>query len=155
MPDLEDLQPELTLNPDTVHYIALKAQEYAAKVEDTDPDEGSNASDDKAVDVLETQADDAVEEELRAAIDPLNEDEKLDLIALAWIGRGDFTFDEWAEAREAAREVDPAQTSEYLIEMPTLAGSLEQVLADLGRPLGEYFDSGVTLPVAPETAAEA
>ncbi len=147
---MPELNPELTLNPDTAFYIALKAREYGAKVEDTDPDEGSNPIDDNDVDVLESSPDDAVEEELRAAIDPLNEDEKLDLIALAWIGRGDFGFDEWAEARESAREVDLNQASRYLIEMPALSDYLESALSELGHSLDDYLDSHLISPVAPE-----
>ena len=141
---------ELTLDPTAAFYIALKAGEYAAKVEDTDPDEGSNPTDDSNVDVLESQSDDAVEEELRGAIDALNEDQKLDLIALAWVGRGDFDFGEWAEARESAREVDPAQIAQYLLDMPALADYLETSLSELGYSLEDYLDSHLTSPVAPD-----
>lgn len=150
---MPDLKPELTLDPDTVFYILLKAREFNAKEEDTDPDEGSNPSDDKDIDVLEFQLDDAVEEEFAAAIEPLNEDQKLDLIALAWIGRGDFGLDEWAEARESAREVDPTQTASYLLEMPALSDYLEDALSQLGYSLDDYLDSHLSGPVAPELGA--
>ena len=118
---MPDLQPELALDPDTAFYILLKAREFDAKEEAVDPDEGSNPSDDKAIDILEFEPDDAVEEEVAAAIDALNEDQKLDLIALAWIGRGDFSLDEWAEARESAREVDQARVAGYLLDTARLA----------------------------------
>jgi len=150
---MADIEPDLTLDPDAAFYIALKAREYAAKVEDTDPDEGSNPTDDGNVDVLETQSDDAVEEELRGVIDSLNEDQRLDLIALAWVGRGDFDFGEWAEARESAREVDPAQTAQYLLDMPPLADYLEASLSELGYSMEDYLDSHLTSPVAPEVGA--
>jgi hypothetical protein len=151
---MPDLEPELTLHPDTAFYILLKAREFDAKEEEVDPDEGSNPSDDKDIDVLEFQPDDAVEEELTSAIEPLNEDEKLDLIALTWIGRGDFGFDEWAEAREAAREVDSTQTAQYLLEMPTLSDYLEAALSELGFSLNDYLDSHLQSPVAPEVGAQ-
>jgi len=137
---MRDLDPNLTLDANTMFYILLKAREFDAKEDEgVDPDEGSNATDDKAIDILQSQADDSVEEEFVEAIEPLNEDEKLDLIALAWIGRGDFDFDEWAEARESAREVDPAQTAQYLIQMPTLSDYLEDALAQLGFTLDDYL----------------
>jgi hypothetical protein len=147
---MPDLQPELALDPDTAFYILLKAREFDAKEEAVDPDEGSNPSDDKAIDILEFEPDDAVEEEVAAAIDALNEDQKLDLIALAWIGRGDFSLDEWAEARESAREVDQARVAGYLLGMPTVSDYLQDALSQLGYSLDDYLESGLRTPVAPE-----
>ena len=149
-----DLDPDLTLDANTVFYILLKAREFDAKEdEDVDPDEGSNASDDKVIDILQSQPDDSVEEELVEAIAPLNEDEKLDLIALAWIGRGDFDFDEWAEARESAREVDPTQTAQYLIQMPALSDYLETSLSQLGFTMDDYLAVEQRAPTASGTGA--
>jgi hypothetical protein len=145
------LTPALTLNPDIAFYILLLAREFDAKEEaGADPDEGSNPSDDKQIDVLQFGPDDAVEQELAQAIAPLNEDERLDLIALAWIGRGDFTLLEWGEARDSAREVDPTRTVRYLLEMPALSDYLEDALAQLGLSLNDYLDSHLAGPVAPE-----
>lgn len=152
---MPNLHPDLTLNPDTAFYILLKAREFDAKVDESDPDEGSNPSDDKDVDILEFQKDDAVEEEISAAIGSLNVDQKLDLIALAWIGRGDFSLGEWAEARDSAREVEPSRTAQYLLGMPTVSDYLEDALSQLGYSLDDYLDSHVTLPAAPEFGVEA
>lgn len=146
---MPDLAPELTLDPDTAYFILLKAREFDAKEAETDPDSGSNPSDDKDVDILEFQPDDAVEEELTSAIEALNDDQKLDLIALAWVGRGDFTFDEWAEAREGAREVNVARTAPYLLGMPTVSDYLEDALSQLGYSLDDYL---AETAVAPATA---
>jgi hypothetical protein len=45
-----------------------------------------------------------VADEIRGFIGALNEDEQIDLVALAWLGRGDGTIDEWDELRaDAAR----------------------------------------------------
>ncbi|MGZ6016217.1 MAG: DUF3775 domain-containing protein [Phenylobacterium sp.] len=134
-----DLDPELTLDPDTAFFILLKAREFDAKEAETDPDTGSNPSDDKAVDILEFRPGDAAEEELTSAIEALNEDQKLDLIALAWIGRGDFTFDEWAEARDSAREVGLALTARYILGLPTVSDYLEDALSQLGLSLDDYL----------------
>src|SRR5690606_15555991 len=64
---------ELTVNPEAVVFIIEKAREFDAKVEPDDPESGSNPSDDKAIDVLEDLADDPTLEELKGAIDGLNE----------------------------------------------------------------------------------
>lgn len=135
---MADLQPELTLDPDTAFFILLKAREYNAKTPDTDPDEGSNPSDDREVDVLESRPDDATAQEIGGAIAPLNEDQKLDLVALAWIGRGDFGFDEWAEARTSARDV--GNVARHLLEMPALDDYLGDALAELGYSLDDYLN---------------
>lgn len=144
-----ELDPPLSLRPDTAFFILLKAREFDAKVEGADPDEGSNPSDDRNIDVLDFQPDDAAEEELTGAIESLNEDERLDLIALAWIGRGDFTFEEWREAHRSAREVDPREVATYLRGMPSLSDYLEEALAQLGLEIEDYLDSGLAGPVAP------
>lgn len=147
---VEAPKPELTLAPDAGFYILLKAREFDAKTEPVDEDEGSNPADDREIDVLEFHTDDPVEQELTSAIAALNEDQKLDLIALAWIGRGDFDLDEWAEARSAAREVDPRRTARYLLGMPALSDYLQDALAQLGFSIDDYLDSHLTSAVAPE-----
>lgn len=94
--------PGLFLEPETAFFILLKAREFHAKMDEVDTDEGSNPTDDKMIDLLEFQADGSGEEELISAIQGLDEDERLDLIALIWIGRGDFSPQQWSEARENA-----------------------------------------------------
>jgi hypothetical protein len=87
-----------------VSYIVIKAREFDAKDVVTDPDSSSNASDDSMLSVLEDHCDDPVIAELRAAIGSLNVDEQVDLVALAWLGRGGSNLDEWNDLRdEAAR----------------------------------------------------
>jgi hypothetical protein len=81
---------ELNINPDKVFYIVVKAREFDAKVDPAGLDTGSNPADDAEREVLEDYPDDTETEELQAAIDQLTEDEVIDLIALAWVGRGDF-----------------------------------------------------------------
>jgi hypothetical protein len=135
-----DTMPELTLGPDAVFPILIKAREYDAKVEQTDPDAGSNASDDNNVDVLESGPGDATRAELVQAIRDLNDDEQLDLIALIWVGRGDFSIEEWAEAREGARDIGRARTPRYVAEIPLVSDYLEDALSQFGHTLEDYMD---------------
>ncbi len=122
----------LTINPETVCYIIIKAREFDVKVDPDDPDSGSNAADDGGVDILEDFADDPTYQELRAALDALNEDERAELLALTFIGRGDFTSDEWSEALAEARDVMDAQVVDYLIGIPMLGDYLEEGFTALG-----------------------
>jgi hypothetical protein len=138
---MPDDKPELTINPDQAFFILMKAREIDAKVEQTDPDSGSNPSDDRQVDVLESAADDAAEPELLAAVRELNEDQQLDLIALIWIGRGDYTLDQWSEAREAARSIGRARVPRYVLGIPLVSDYLEDALAQLDLHLAAYVDA--------------
>jgi len=119
---------DLTIPLDTVCRIILRAREFDSLVPDTDPDEGSNGSDDGMADELEDDGDNPTEEELRGVIDDLADDEKAELIALALVGRGTYDGSEWSDAiEEANEEIDDA--ADLLLDMPLLAAYLEAGLA--------------------------
>jgi hypothetical protein len=118
-----------TINPDKVCYIIIKAREFDEKVEPDDPDSGSNPTDDKSVSILEDNADDPTLLELQTVIRDLNVDEQAELVALAWIGRGDYEAGEWNEAVAEARANHTARTAEYLTGTPMLGDLLEEGLA--------------------------
>ena len=128
-------EPQLNLPLDKVSFIILKAREYDTKVSDSDPDEGSNAIDDGQTDVLTDKSDDPVAEELLGAIRSLNDDERMRLVALAWLGRGTYDLDEWKEAVATARLEHSRRTAEYLLTLPLLGDYLEDGLA--------MFDEGI------------
>lgn len=128
---------ELTVHPQSVAFIIEKAREFGAKVEPDDPESGSNPSDDKGIDILEDLADDPTLEELKGAIDGLNEDESRDLVAIMWTGRGDYDKDQWGEAKAQANTIPPQDRSRYLIGTPMLADYLEQGLDELEIPVPE------------------
>jgi hypothetical protein len=67
----------------------------------------------------------------------LNEDEQLDVLALMWVGRGDFaSFD---EARAEASDMSDKHIAlRYLIGTPGLGDHLEEGLAQLGVSLEEF-----------------
>ncbi|OYU14814.1 MAG: hypothetical protein CFE37_08700 [Alphaproteobacteria bacterium PA4] len=119
---------ELTIALETLCRIMLRAREYEVLIPDTDPDEGSNASDDGAVDAIEDDGDNPAEAEVRAAVDDLAEDEQTELIALALVGRGDFEAGEWAEALEAAAE-ESADTADWILAQPAFSTDLENGMA--------------------------
>ncbi len=64
--------PELTISPEKVAFLIQKAREFDVKETDTDPDSGSNATDDGMVDVLEDNGHDPVQHELTSFIGALN-----------------------------------------------------------------------------------
>jgi uncharacterized protein DUF3775 len=130
--------PALTISPEKVCFVIVKAREFDAKDETTDPDPGSNPSDDKGVAVLEDHGDDPVVEELTSFIGALSEDEQIDLVALAWLGRDGSGIDEWADTRREASRAHNHRTASYLLGMPMLPDFLEEGLSLLGLSCEEF-----------------
>lgn len=128
-------EPSLNLPLDRIGFIILKAREYDVKESDTDPDDGSNPIDDGQTDVLTDSPHDPVREELLGAIRSLNDDERIRLVALAWLGRGTYSKEEWREAVATARTEHSRRTAEYLLGLPLLGDYLEEGLA--------LFDEGI------------
>ncbi len=121
--------PPLSLSSDQVCFIIVKAREWDAKDVVTEPDPGSNASDDGMIEVLEDHGDDPVAQEIRGFVGAMTEDEQIDLVALAWLGRGDGSIEEWDDLRGEAERAHNNRTASYLLGMPLLADYLEEALS--------------------------
>lgn len=136
--DTDDTLPTLSISPEKVCYIVVKAREFDVKDVVTDPDDGSNPTDDAMISVLEDNPDDPVLQELTAFIGALTEDEQIDLVALAWLGRGDGDIGDWEALRAEAARAHNNRTASYLLGMPQLAEFLEDALSDFGRSCDEF-----------------
>lgn len=130
--------PSLSISPEKVCFIVVKAREFDAKDIVTDPEGSSNASDDAMISVLEDHGDDPVGQELRGFIGALSEDEQVDLVTLAWLGRGDGTLDDWDELRAEAARAHNRRTASYLLGLPLLPDHLEDALSQLGLSCEEF-----------------
>ncbi|MEI9992803.1 MAG: DUF3775 domain-containing protein [Rhizomicrobium sp.] len=139
-------EPELTIPIDVVSYVATMAKEFDAKEGDSDPDSGSNATDDGDADVLEDKPGDTVQQELLEYINGLNEDYQIELVALAWLGRGTFDIGEWSEALETARQEHNKRTGQYLLGLPLLGDYLEEGLDAFGESIVDMDDTRDTAP---------
>ncbi len=104
----------------------------------TEPDPGSNPSDDMEIEVLEEHEDDSVVEELTSLINSLSEDEQIDLVALAWLGRDDYSAEDWSTVREEAARAHNQRTARYLLGMPLVGDFLEEGLSMLGYSCEEF-----------------
>jgi hypothetical protein len=127
----------LDIAADKLRFIIDKAREFDVKVEVDDPDSGSDSADDSMGmrEILEDLADDPTAQELRDAIDALNEDEQLALVALVWIGRGTYEPKEWRTALADARREHVGSTSTYLMGTPLLADYIEAGLEAMGKSI--------------------
>lgn len=129
----------LSISPEKVCFVIIKAREFDAKDEVTEPDPGSNPSDDKDVEILEDHGDDPVVEELTQFINALSEDEQIDLVALTWLGRDDYTPADWPSVRaDAAGEYNARTTARYLLGTPMVGDFLEEGLSMLGFSCEEF-----------------
>ena len=119
---------------DKVTEIILRLRAVEVKEGATDPDSGSNPIDDGATDVLVGGTDDATEQEIRSMIAGLNDDERGNLGALLYIGRGDYEAAEWGEAVRFAKEREAAGDTvmRELLTTPDAAPLLEEGLDALG-----------------------
>ena len=129
----------VTIPLEKLAFIVAKAREFDAEVEpDGDGDDASNPADDGERAILQDTADNPTLQELRDAIDALNVDERDELLALVWIGRGDYTADEWDDAVSEASARNDRRDADYLIGTPLLADFIEEALAAFGLSLEEF-----------------
>jgi hypothetical protein len=126
--------PNLSVPLETLVYIIEKAREFDAEVPPVLTDDGSNPTDDEAGDttILEDRPDNPTAQELKEALDTLNDDQRDEIVALTWVGRGDFTNEDWDEAVDAAHERHNGEETRYLMGTPLLSDYLEEGAAQLG-----------------------
>jgi len=119
---------ELRISTDKVCAFIEAAREVAGKVPSTAGDRTTTGDDSRLVTLEEPEglgeAEDGRRHEMIEFVAGLNVEEQVDLLALIWLGRGDYELAEWddavaeAEARIAARDPDymigDAALPEYL-----------------------------------------
>ncbi|CAA9499422.1 MAG: hypothetical protein AVDCRST_MAG91-967 [uncultured Sphingomonadaceae bacterium] len=117
---------------ETLCRLIIRAKEMEAQVPALDPDEDADNVDDfdagegpQALSVLEDELNSSVEEEMRAIMDDLADDQLAETLALAWVGRGTYDVSEWEDAFAEASENDPESAIDELMDMPLLASHLE------------------------------
>lgn len=118
----------LDVNPETVCRLIDLAREFHAQEAVTIPEEPGSPADEWASDILAAHADDPALEEFRAIIADLDPDQQQQVVALLWIGRGDFSIDEWDEVLAQAADAWNERTADYLISHPMLADYLTEGL---------------------------
>jgi hypothetical protein len=133
MADPSDDDVDLGISLETVATII----DHARAVQGEEEAELGAAADDGGDDA-DVAGDDLTEDSLRAFILELNEDEQAALIALSWVGRGDFGPEEWEEACGlAAERNDGRDTADYLLGMDNLGDLLAEGVAAFGLSIEE------------------
>lgn len=139
------MEEDLTLSAATVRFVIEKIRMAASSLDDSyeDGHEGEIEFDSDTLSdshhhegLAEEENDDLSAEEAREIIADMNVDEAAELVAITWVGRGDYEAEDFASAVNDAREraqTNPKQsTAEYLLGQPLLADHLEAGLDSLG-----------------------
>jgi len=130
--------PDLDISAEKVAFVIMKAREFEAKVAPFDEGDLETSDEQDMQDgVLENRKDDPDVKEVSAFIRALNEDEKANLVAIAWIGRETYGPEDWETALATARAEKSTPTELYLLGMPLLSEYLEEGMAALGIDIAE------------------
>lgn len=114
-------------------FIAL-AREFQAKEAVVFPeDPAMPGGGDWALQVLADHRDDPCYQEMLTLVQGMDGEEQLNMVALMWLGRGDFSLQQWPEALAQAAERHSAHTAGYLIGTPMVADYLDSALSLLGH----------------------
>ena len=111
---------EVELNQETIQHLIGMAQEFHTGEDITFDEEPVLAG-----------GGDPYYRELRHAIDDIEPDQQVTLLALMRVGRGDFSADEWDEALAQAEESGTEHAADDLIGTELLAVYLDEGLAQL------------------------
>ena len=122
------------INPETVCFIITKARQFQAKEEVVIVEVPYSPSDDWARQVLANHIDDPSVQEVKATIRDLEPDQRAELVALMWLGRGDYLLSEWDSVKADAAEslVDITDPGAYLLSHPLVADYLLEGLIQHG-----------------------
>jgi hypothetical protein len=135
--------PELAISAEKVAFLIEKMREYDVKEGVTDPDSGSNPTDDNMIDVLEDDGSDPVAREITGFIHAMTEDEQVDLLTLIRLGRGDGTIEEWDDLRRDIADTRDRRTARALLGEPLASDYLADALDEFGLD----WDDEPTTPV--------
>lgn len=124
---------QLPIDTETICYLILKIREFHAKEEVVLPDSLLNPAEDWSLQALADHKDDPTYSEVVETVKDLEPDQQVALVALMWIGRGDFSISEWDDAIDAASNTrHKIPTGEYLLSTPYSADFIEEALYQLG-----------------------
>lgn len=120
------------INPETACFLISKLHEFQVKDEVEIPDMPGDPTTDWAQQVMAEHMDDYCFLEIASAINDLDPVQQATLVALMWVGRGDFEVEEWDEALREAKGAWNPHTAAYLAATPMAADYLDEGLSLFG-----------------------
>jgi hypothetical protein len=111
----EDAMPELRISIEKVCAFIEAAREVAGKVPPTTGDRTTTGDDSKLVTIEDYPGEDGRRREIVEFIAGLNVEEQVDLLALIFVGRGDYDIAEWEDALDTARTEIADRDPDFMI----------------------------------------
>lgn len=130
--DNNDMKDMLDINSETVCRLIALAREFHAQEEVVIPETPGNPSGDWGQQMLASHIEDSTFREFKSIVLDMEPDQRHQLVALMWLGRGDYSIDEWPDAIEYAEDSASPATAEYVIAHPFVADYLLDGLAEFG-----------------------
>jgi hypothetical protein len=124
---------ELRISSDKVCAFIEVARELAGKVPSTAGDRTTTGDDSRLVTIEEYPGVDERRREMVEFVAGLNAGEQSDLLALIWLGRGDYDIAEWDDAVAEAEGRIAARDPDYMIGDAALPEYLGGGLEAFGR----------------------
>ncbi|MEX2481873.1 MAG: DUF3775 domain-containing protein [Gammaproteobacteria bacterium] len=122
------------INSDIAFDIIDRLQEFHAQEGVELPEEVTRQDNDWPQQILAAHGSNPIYRETAEAIRGLEPEQQSILVALMWLGRGDYDVQSWPDAVRDAREARNERTAEYLLGTPLVATYLEDGLSELGIP---------------------
>ena len=124
---------ELRISTEKVCAFIEAAREVAGKVPSTAGDRTTTGDDSRLVTIEDYPQEDGRRREMIEFVAGLNVEEQTDLLALIWLGRGDYDIADWDEALAEAEARIAARDPDYMIGDAALPEYLGDGLEAFGR----------------------
>ena len=128
----------LTIPLEKLAFIIEKARQFDAESAPVNENELADGDDEGIAAILDETRSNPTYQELTGSINSLNDDERDEIIALTWLGRGDFSKDEWRKGKATAHLRHNGREAAYLAGTPLLADYLEEAVSQLGYSLDDF-----------------
>ncbi len=122
----------LSVRIDTICLLIDKAHQFQSQEQVVLADVPEIPTEDWALEALADHAEDPCLNEVRDLLEELDPNQRAEVVALMWLGRGDYEVEDWDTAVEDALEGYSERTAEYLLAHPMVADDLEEGLIQLG-----------------------
>jgi hypothetical protein len=122
----------LHITLDSICAIIDMAREFQSKEQVVLPDNPSSPTEDWALQVLADHSEDYSVQAMTEAIAEMSQRQRAELVALMWLGRGDYDLEEWETAVDDALGDYSLRAAAYLLAHPMVSDDLEEGLLALG-----------------------
>ncbi|MCG6940302.1 MAG: DUF3775 domain-containing protein [Thiohalocapsa sp.] len=116
---------------ETLCSLIAMAREFQAKEQVCIPQDGDSSSEDWALQMLADHGNDYNVSEFRSIVRDLSERQRAELVALMWLGRGDYSAEEWETAVDDAVGDYSIRAADYLLAHPMVSDYFEEGLITL------------------------